>query len=200
MSYVTKISQMFYLSMQKFRKDPFWAHCCLIFLLMIFLNLEWKMCFSQTTMFSYAESVNFHELAETIPGLVSILLDWLNNNKLVAHGSKTILTSFTSQIHLVLPNICFNQNSFQWVSHIKYKLENSPTTNYHSNNILHINIVHWAKYEELYIQFLVFVNRESLLKLYYSLVYSRINQSEVIRVVLLKIISQYSRNWYPWAI
>ena len=35
-----------------------------------------------------AESVNFHELIETFQGFVSILSDWLNTNKLVAHESK----------------------------------------------------------------------------------------------------------------
>ena len=70
----------------------------------------------------YAESVNFHELVKTIHGFVLILSDWINTNKLVAHESKTRLTLFISWIHPVPPHIHFNQNSHEWVSHIKYFL------------------------------------------------------------------------------
>ena len=51
---------------------------------------------------------------------VSALSNWLNSNKLVARESKTKLMLFTSRIHLVLPDIYFNQNTLECVSHIKY--------------------------------------------------------------------------------
>ena len=66
------------------------------------------------------QSVNFHELVETFQGFVSSLSNWLNTNELVAHESKTKLMLFTSRIHPVLPDIHFNQNTLEWVSHIKY--------------------------------------------------------------------------------
>ena len=75
------------------------------------------MCILQMMLF-YAESVNFHELVETIQGFVSIVSDWLNTNKLVARESKTKLMLFTSRIHPVLHNIYHNKNFLEWVLHI----------------------------------------------------------------------------------
>ena len=65
--------------------------------------------------------VNVHELVEAIQLFVSILPIWLSTNKpTVAHESKTKLMFLHRVIHLVPLYIRFNQNSLEWVLHIKY--------------------------------------------------------------------------------
>ena len=66
----------------------------------------------------YAESVNYHELVETLQRFVSTLSNWLNTNTLVAHESKTKLMHLTSRIYTVAFDIRANQNTFEWASHI----------------------------------------------------------------------------------
>ena len=46
--------------------------------------------------------------------------NWLDTNKLITHEGNTKLVLFTSRIHSILPDICFNQNTLERVSHIKY--------------------------------------------------------------------------------
>ena len=57
---------------------------------------------------------NFHESVEAIQRFVSILFDWLNTNKLIAHENETKLILFTLRIRPVLPDIRNNYNSLEW--------------------------------------------------------------------------------------
>ena len=77
-----------------------------------------NMLFADDAVF-YAELENFHEFVKTFQRFVSTLSDWLNTNKLFARESKTKLMLFSSRIHPVLPDIRFNQNTLEWVSHTK---------------------------------------------------------------------------------
>ena len=60
----------------------------------------------------YAESINFHELVETLKDSFQHCLIGLTPiNYVIAHESKTQLMFFTTQIHPLLPDIRFNQNT-----------------------------------------------------------------------------------------
>ena len=143
------------------------------------------MCFSHTTLFSCAESVHFHDLVRTILGFVSILSDWVNINYLVAYENKTKLLLSTSRIHPVLPDIVLIKiHLIGWRMLIKYpgiNIDNKLSFNFHITDVCR----RLSKIRRVIICSVpVFLDREFLLTLYYSLVYSHINHGVKINLGL----------------
>ena len=110
---------------------------------------------------------------------VSALSNWFNTNKLAAHESNTKLMLFTQRIHPVLPDINFNQNTLEWLSHIKYLgivFDDKLSFKLHIADVsCGLNRIRGVTYSVS-----SFLNRESLMTLYYTLVYSHLNLPIVI--------------------
>ena len=105
--------------------------------------------------------------------------DWLNTNKLVAHESKIKLILFTSRIHPVLPDIRFNKNSLELASYITYHgiiLDDKLSFKLHTGDACR----RFRKIRGVIYSVLGFINKKFLSTLYYSFVYSHLNQSIVI--------------------
>ena len=120
-----------------------------------------------------ADVAVFNELVETVQGFVPTLSHWLNTNKLVAQNK---LMLFISQIHPILPDIRFNQNTLEWVSHIKYLgivLDDILSFKLHIADVSR----RCSRIRGVIYSVSSFINRESLTTLYYSLVYCHIKQS-----------------------
>ena len=104
------------------------------------------------------------------------------------------------RIHPVLPDIRYNQDSLEYVSHIKYLeiiIDNKLSFKLHIADVSRrLSKIRGVKYSVF-----GFLNRESLMTLHYSLVYSHINQSIVIwsvasRCNILRIILHVEQDDY----
>ena len=124
--------------------------------------------------------VCFNSLMNRVQILVNNIAEWLSNNKLFPNTLKTHLMFFNYRTHTPpLPDITFNSDILSWVDSFKYlgmtidsklsfKLQIS-----HVNNKISRGVGALSRLSN-------FCNRNILIKLYYSLIYSHITQNIII--------------------
>ena len=114
-----------------------------------------------------------------IQTLITQLIEWLKNNKLVANVNKTKLMMITPRPINHLPDIYFNEIKLEWVSSIKYlgiMIDNKLNFALQANEINR----KLSKMHGVFYSLSSLVPQRTLLTIYHSLVYPIITQNILI--------------------
>ena len=137
-----------------------------------------KVHFADDSVFYVSDSC-LDECLIKIKKVITYVSDWLNNNRLIINLSKTKLMMISPNRIAHLPSITFEGTELEWVNEIKYlgvyidsKLNFNSQLKYVSGRLSKLNGVIYSMSN--------FTPRDTLLNIYFSLVYPVIIQSIII--------------------
>ena len=124
----------------------------------------------------YSSNKNFDICIRSVRNCLNKLSSWLASNKLTPNVLKTKLMLFTPRTNIELPQLYFNNEVVKWVNEYKYLgviIDNKLTFNSEIRRVgRKINISRGIMYACSKL-----LPRDSLISIYYSLVYSYLIQS-----------------------
>ena len=127
----------------------------------------------------YVSDATLRGCVDRVNAVLNLLSEWLMNNKLHANESKTKLMLFTNRNTEMPPSVYFNGRKLEWVNSMKY------LGVYIDRNLsfsVHTNYVHQklSKLLGLIYSLSSFLNKDTLILIYKSLVVPTVTQDVVI--------------------